>query len=473
MIQFVLLCAGVTAILFFSSFHLFDSPETWMDEGLIIQSAVGLLHTGEAALPVAPGIFEPAWYITTGFPLTLPLAAAFAFFGVSLEAARLVMLAFLLCFYAVLFLYARRAIGGTAAWFGFFLLVFFAPIYGNGRNVLGEIPGLLFMLLAFLPLLYGGELTRTKVLCIGAGAGLAVATKPIFILFLPALLVTALLHRREFSLRTAFPFGALGVAVPLIVWFFLQFDGVGISQVLAIYANPHAVDIKSAIAANVHRLFAEGQPLYFFMALVAWCASYAVRRIRREAVSFAEESLLFFSVFVAFAYLRTAGYYRYFFPAQIFVLLYLPQSVLYLARGRARMVSLAVIACLCGLVLFQAYETAFRSWTAVHYNSTRTETLARYVAGLPAKAKIFVYQAPEAVPFLSGRAVYQYAEITPTIRFGEAYVPLILSGEVPRIITRADLFEAHRTDLFAHYVLSGEADGYAMLVHTALSGQSR
>ncbi|MDP2665213.1 MAG: hypothetical protein Q8P23_00995, partial [bacterium] len=151
-------------MLFFSSFHLFNSPETWMDEGLIIQSAEGILETGEAALPIAPGVWEPAWYITTGFPLTLPLAGTFAVFGVSLEAARLVMLAFLLCLFIAFFLYARRAIGGVAAWLGFFLLVFFAPIYGNGRNALGEIPGLLFLLLALLPLVQDGAITRSRAL---------------------------------------------------------------------------------------------------------------------------------------------------------------------------------------------------------------------------------------------------------------------------------------------------------------------
>ncbi|MEK7201360.1 MAG: glycosyltransferase family 4 protein, partial [Patescibacteria group bacterium] len=40
------LCAGL--VLFFTLFQLFESPETWMDEGLIIQSAQGLLHTGKA-----------------------------------------------------------------------------------------------------------------------------------------------------------------------------------------------------------------------------------------------------------------------------------------------------------------------------------------------------------------------------------------------------------------------------------------
>jgi len=184
---YVLFAVSFSLVVFFSSFHLFESPQTWTDEGLIIQSAEGLLHTGRAALPVAPGVFDQGWYITTGYPVTLPVAGMFSIFGVSLEAARLVMLAFLICFFAALFLYSRRAIGGTAAWFGFFLLVFFGPLYGDGRNVLGEIPGLLFIVLSLFPLIRGEVLTRKESMWIGVWAGFAVATKPIFILLLPAL----------------------------------------------------------------------------------------------------------------------------------------------------------------------------------------------------------------------------------------------------------------------------------------------
>lgn len=454
-------------VLFFSSFHLFDSPETWLDEGLIIQSAVGLLHTGKAALTVAPGVYEPAWYITTGFPLTMPLAGAFMVFGVSLEAARLVMLVFLICFYITLFFYARKAIGGRVAWLGFFFLVFFAPIYGDGRNALGEIPGLLFILLALLPLMRGGELTRNRALLTGAGAGLAFAAKPIFILFLPALLLVSVLRHQELKLKKVFIFGALGVLIPTAVWIFTQFDHVTFSRVLAVYANPHEVNIGSAIVANLKRLFTEMQPLYFLGALALWAVSYVVRRFRRETISITEEILLFFSVLVFLAYLRTAGYYRYFFPAQVFALLYLPQSVLYFMRGRSQFFSQIAIIFLSGLILFQAYETTFRSWVAVHYDSMRTVSLERYFANLPAGEWIFVYQAPEVVLFAGAHPVYQFVQITPSIRAGDAYAFLVLSGRMPLVITPVDFFQVHVRDIFSQYTITEIIDNYVILIPKA------
>lgn len=460
----VLLLVGFALVVFFSSYHLFESPETWMDEGLIIQSAQGLLHTGKAALPVAPGVFEPAWYITTGFPLTLPLAGAFMVFGVSLEVARLVMLIFLLSLYGALWFYARKSIGGILGWFGFFLLVFFGPLYGNGRNALGEIPGLLFILLALMPLLRAGELTRTRALSTGLCAGLAVAAKPIFILFLPALLLALLLRWNELELRKVFLWGVVGVIAPLVIWASLQFDQATFSQVLSVYSNPHDVNIGNAIVSNAKRFFTEMQPLYFFGALIMWTVSYGMRRFRRETVSLTEEVLLFFSVLICIAYLRTMGYYRYFFPAQIFTLLYLPQSLWYLVGQRGRLFSHIVIVFLCGLILFQTYETTFRSWTAMHYDSARTETLTRVATLFPPEENVFIYQAPEIVPFMAGHSIYQYVEITPSIRAGERYISIVLSGEVQRVITPADFFRAHQTDIFSYYDISKEMDSYVILI---------
>lgn len=464
LLQRTLLCASVVSVLFFSCFHLFESPETWMDEGLITQSAVGLLHTGKASLPVAPGIFEPAWYITTSFPLTAPLAGAFSVFGVSLETARLLMLVFLLCFYAVLFLYTRKAMGEVAAWLGFFFLVFFAPIYGHGRNVLGEVPGLLFMVLALLPLLQEGPLTKRRAVWIGLCAGLAFATKPIFILFLLALLLVLVVRSAELNVHNVFVMGLVGVLIPMAAWVYLQFDSAAFSQVLAVYANPHDVAIGGAIVANVKRLVTELQPLYFLVALMLWTASYVVRRIRRHTVGPAEEIALVFSLLVLLAYLRTAGYYRYFFPAQVFAVLYLPQSLIYLTRAYGATMVRAAGPMILGCILaFQAYETFFHSWTATHYASARTASLNQYFSALPSDSTIFIYQSPELVPFAINHSFYQYVSITPSLAAGRDYASMLTTGEAGLVMTSVDFFTAHMTDIFARYELAHAIGNYVVL----------
>jgi hypothetical protein len=464
-IELALLFVGFVLVLFFSAYKLYESPDTWMDEGLIIQSVQGILETGKAALPVAPGVFEPAWYITTGFPVTLPLAAAFAIFGTSLEVARLVMLVFLIALYVMLWLYARKAIGGLAAWFGFFLLIFFAPIYGDGRNVLGEIPGLLIMVAALWPLVKGGPLTRSRAIWIGIGAGLAFAAKPIFLLFVAALFLSLLLRHKEVGLKKVFFFGVLGALVPLAVWGAIQFDHFSLSRVLEVYSNPHDLSITNALLTNIKRFFTELQPMYFLGALLVWVVSYGMRRWRKEAVPITEEVLLFFSVLIFLAFLRTAGYYRYFFPGQVFALLYLPFSLWYLVGKKSVSFSRGVIVVLCGLVVFGAYQTVFHSWVAEHYNSTRTQTLEQYFASLPKNEELFVYQAPEVMTFGTGHPLYQYVEITPSIRAGEMYKDLVSSGKVQNVLTQTEIFNTNRTTIFAHYTVKETFDSYVVLQH--------
>jgi hypothetical protein len=463
--EIALFVIGFVFVIFFSSYKLFISPEPWLDEGLIIQAAQGILETGRASLPVAPEVFEPMGYITTGFPVTLPLAVVFGVFGLSLEAARLVMLLFLIIFYFVLWFYSRQAIGGVAGWLGFFLLIFFAPIYGNGRNVLGEIPGLLMMFLSLLPLLSPGILTRKRALLSGVGAGLAVATKPIFLLFLPALLLALVIRHHDLKLKKVFIFGAFGVIAPILLWAFLQFHEMTLASLLAVYANPQDIGIQSAIAINLKRFFTESQPLYFLVSLVIWFASYGVRRFRRESIPIAEEALLFFAILVFIAFLRTQGYYRYFFPAQVLSILYLPYSLWYLIGRRSQLFSRLVIVGLCLLILFQAYETSFHSWVAVHFNSTRTVSLENYFANLNAKEEIFIYQAPEVAVFAAKHPFYQFTQITPSLSFGNSYVSLVKSGSVSQVITPADFYESHKSDLFSRYTISSQLDSYVVLLH--------
>jgi hypothetical protein len=464
-VEKLLLFVSFSAVVFFSTYQLFESPETWMDEGFVIQSAQGLLEVGTMALPISPNEYEPAWYLTTGFPLLIPLAVAFGVFGVSLEIARVVMVAFILVFFILAWLYARLHIGKMAGWFGFLLLVSFAPLYGNGRNALGEVPGLVFILLALLPLLFEGSLTYKKTIWIGIFAGLAAATKPIFLLFILALFVVVLLRRKELGLSVPIFFvGSFFVFIPLVAGAAIQFGPTNILQILTLYANPHHLDLGSTVLANAKRLVTELQPLYFLTAIVIWAASYIARRVRRESVSAVEETLLFFSIFTLAAYMRTAGYYRYFFLGEVFTLLYLPQSLWFLVKDRSAFFARGIIVALIALISYQLYETTFHSWIATHYSSTRTATLKNYFAELPLNTETFIYQAPEVVSFVGSHPFKQFAQAVPLVYAGEKYQRLVLNGTAPKVITSQDFFEPRRGDVFSHYDVSQKIDGYVILV---------
>lgn len=459
----IFLCVvACCAIIFFSTYKLFESPETWMDEGFIIQSVVGLLYTGALALPVAPGVFESAWYMTTGFPVVLPLAGAFALFGPSLEVARVVMVLFLFSFFAAVWIYARAVFSERISYLSVFFLICFAPIYGNGRNVLGEVPGLLFIVLTLSLLLPKDPLTPRRATLLGVGAGIVVATKPIFILFAAALIVVLFFRRDEYALQKQLKFFLLGAWVPVCFWYVLQFGDATIPQILTLYANPHTIPLLDALQSTMVRFYTEAQPAFFLMLLIVWAVSYGIRRFRREPVSAAEEVLLLFSVLVLCLYLRTAGYYRYFFPAQVFALLYLPNAALYI--GRQMRIRGFVIAGLLGLLLLLSYETLFRSWVAVHYRATRTEALAQYFATVPADQSLFIYQAPEAAPFALGHQFYQYAQVVPGLHAGAQWAPKVLAGDAAVVLTSQGIFGAQKDTTFAKYRISETIDDYVILV---------
>lgn len=459
----IFLCVvACCAIVFFSTYKLFESPETWMDEGFIIQSVAGLLATGALALPVAPGVFESAWYMTTGFPVVLPLAGAFALFGPSLEIARIVMVLFLFSFFAIAWIYARTAFKEWISYLSIFFLLCFAPIYGNGRNVLGEVPGLLFILLTVLLLSAPGPLTPMRAVLVGAGVGMVVATKPIFILFAIALVAVLFFRRSEFALRNQFKFFLLGACIPALLWYVLQFGDATISQIVTLYANPHTIPLLDALKSTMTRFYTEAQPAFFLAMLLVWAVSYGIRRFLHEPVSAAEEILLLFSVLVLCLYLRTAGYYRYFFPAQVFALLYLPSAALYI--GRQMRIQHIVVVGLLGLLVFLAYETAFRSWVAVHYDATRTEAFIKYFATVPADEELFIYQAPEAVPFALKHRFYQYAQIVPGLHAGAGWAPQVAAGTAAKVLTSRGIFGAQKETTFAKYEIFETIDDYVTLV---------
>jgi len=122
----------------------------------------------------------------------LPIAGAFALFGVGLLQARLVMVAYLLAFAAAFYLLGRR-LGGRAVGLVAVALLVSAPgpsVIEYGRQALGEVPGG-FLLAAGLLAWFGAWTTPTlgRLALAGLVLGLATATKHVYLLALgPALL---------------------------------------------------------------------------------------------------------------------------------------------------------------------------------------------------------------------------------------------------------------------------------------------
>jgi len=455
---------GVLA--FFSLNKLTESPPTWFDEGIYLQAAINDSLHGAQELQLAPGTFSSTAYVTGGFPFLKPISWVFSLFGIGLLQARLVMVFFIFGCCATYFLLMRRLFDWRVALASLALLVTFPPLYGQGKNALGEVPGLFYLGIFFLSLV---ELEKCDFegpwwyLLGGLAAGLTVSTKPIFFLLGGAILIGALLKRKTITWHWhEIIVATLAFIVPFSYWFLHQFFGTdSVSTVLSYYANPYSIpDLNKEMFVNALRFFHESSPMYFLLLMAFWCSAVALRMYKRSRISVTEIVAFAFAILVWLAYLRTAGWYRYFFPAEVVALVFVPNALYVLSgyfksRNIRDMLPLVIIAL---LLIAQCYQLVFGSWVAVHNARRTTHDLQAYMATLPKNSSFFVYNVPAAVIFLPNQNYYQYLVITPSKALGTSTVPVIANVTQYLVIGENDWGTAS-TSRFSSFMQVKDIDG--------------
>ena len=143
----------VGALLVFLAFYnLSDYPTTWFDEGVHLHVPQTLVRYGEYADRSSDGFryFGPT--LGVGPAVMLPIAGVYQVFGIGLLQARVVMA---LYFLAALYLFYRLARVLDGPWVAAAALAFLVgspavAMAETGRQVLGEVPGLFFLLAGLL-----------------------------------------------------------------------------------------------------------------------------------------------------------------------------------------------------------------------------------------------------------------------------------------------------------------------------------
>src|SRR3989344_5340559 len=441
---------GVAVLFWFSLSNLTETPPTWMDEGIIIQTARNFSISGISGIRIDPQTIVSAVYVTTSYPVTLPISGIFRIFGVDLLNARIVMVFYIILLVFVALFWLRKNIQNNilVIILALFFIVTFPHLYGHGKNVLGEISGLffLFMSMIFVELAYRSYLDslskfKHKIiytsLCL-IFIGLTVVTKPIFILLLPTLFIALIINLKQIRMIVAtresiilFLTGILAFLIPIIFWLFFQFHGETLVEMLSIYANPHSAVIGTSIITNLSRFITERQPIYTALLILIWTIVLVVRHKRKEKIKLSEIVLWSFTILILLAYLRTVGYYRYFFLAEFIALIMFPSNILYFASSRnTKFIAVAICSLLIGV---QSYGLIYTGWTARYKGNTQSLDLKNFLKESPADKEIFVYQAPELVTFIPHENYSQFIEITPTIQVGKSSLDRIAGG-LPSII---------------------------------------
>ena len=232
----ILVVAGVAAVVFLAVFRLADYPITWFDEGSHLHVPKALLNLGVYADYSSDGLryFGPT--LGVGPTVLLPIAVMFKLFGIGLLQARLVIVAYLLVSLYLFYRLARTFDNGTVAALALAFLVSSRSIalLETGRQVLGEVPALCFLLAGFLVWFsaWDGRNDRRLVVA-GLLFGAAVITKyQILLAMMPAFAASLALNHlyyRDGETRV-FVWPASVTAAVFVVW----------QLILVVYLGPQS-----------------------------------------------------------------------------------------------------------------------------------------------------------------------------------------------------------------------------------------
>ncbi|MCX6787208.1 MAG: glycosyltransferase family 39 protein [Candidatus Kaiserbacteria bacterium] len=469
---------------FFATYHLTESPPVWYDEGFYTQSAANLAMYGQIGLRIAPDVIEPpSKLITVGYPLIYPLALAFKIFGISILVARSVMVFYIMAFIAACYFLTLRLFGRNLALGTLALLVTLPTLYGNGKSVLGEVPGLMYLTLFLICFVHARSSSAQKYFWLataGLFAGLCVATKPTFLLLLPAVAIGACVEWRRgtFNIKELLAASLTGL-IPVLYWVVTQFRTEdSFSTILIEYSNPYQIkDMLHVILINISHLFTDIGPLYLTIMLCIWAGALLIRYRKREKIPTEEIMVLIFSILSILSYVRTAGWYRYLFEAQALSLIFFP-SALFVATTfasekicilmqrivlhipDAKKITIAVIIILTAL---GAYQILFNSFTAESYDSHKTAFLEMYFGNLSPSTTFFFYNVPETAFFMRGVNYYQFIDSGAGWPIGKEELTAIPEGKADEIILGTDAYAKIDADSFASYKVATKRHDYTIL----------
>jgi hypothetical protein len=221
---YVGIIASVAVVLFLALYNLTDYPQTWFDEGSHLHVPKTLIRFGVYADYSSEGFRYYGPTVGIGPTVMLPIAAAFRLLGIGLLQARLVMVLYLLAAVYAFYRLARVLGGRRLAWVATALLITSrgVSLFEYGRQVLGEVPGFLFMIVGLLVWFTAWERASWKRLgVVGLLLGLAMVTKNQYLLVLAPTLGLAwlanLIYYRALPQRTFIVPGVVAAAC-FAVW---------------------------------------------------------------------------------------------------------------------------------------------------------------------------------------------------------------------------------------------------------------
>lgn len=401
-IIFSILLAAVVAV---SLPNLTTKPRLWYDEGINIEFAKNFLDFGKLDAVIAPGQFSglTRFYQASGYPLSLPLSLFFGIFGSGPVQARSYMLCWMVLALASIYIFVKKLAGKNQALLVSVLVATFASFHDNGRAVMGEIPGFVFMLWAVYWILW-----KDSYLMSGLLFGLAVSAKPsVYISVFPAILMLLIMNKENFW-KNGFKIIA-GMAPPFLlrIWFVMPdiFSLVAWKEVAGLFRNPFGSGISpwSYFLDNVSSIPRTYTVLYFGLFIAVILLDY-LRQAEKDPVY--RKFFIFSITYIFFAflyYLKSPGWLRYVIAADLLTYILFVIALKRLLSALFKKDSIFYLA-VFSLAVFQIFH--FFTAAKIFYSNSE-EAVIGLVNTEYKNDTIGVFNVPEIADFVPAERKYQ------------------------------------------------------------------
>ena len=253
---------GLLAVYFFVFHNLTRFPAPWFDEGSHLHVPKTLVTYGVYADISSEGFRYYGPTIGVGPTVMLLIAAMFKLFGVGLLQARIVMALYLLAAIYLFYRLVEHLAGNRVSWIALALILSSRSVLflEYGRQLLGEIPGFFFILIAlylWFSKWNGNDWKRLSL--IGLLFGLAMITKYQYLLFLaPTLILSWFLDIFYYKTSTHRNFLVPGIiaAGSFGIWQLLTLQYLGPSTAMENLALLRASAEGAAFNFNLNQLAA-------------------------------------------------------------------------------------------------------------------------------------------------------------------------------------------------------------------------
>ncbi|KKT25834.1 MAG: hypothetical protein UW11_C0023G0024 [Parcubacteria group bacterium GW2011_GWA2_43_9b] len=469
--------SAIIWVLFFSWQTLTTRPRLWTDESINIEMARNFSLFGKLDVIVKPGVFSGHQAIlqSTGYPVTASLALFFKLFGFGAVQARVYMLIWMALLLLLLLVFVKKVFGAFGAPWTILLIAGLAPFYANGRSVMGEIPGFIFLLLGVYFLWYRNDNRFIS----GVFFGLAAVARPsVYLLLLPALALGVFLQKDR-PVKRLLSVGS-GMILPVVGWLLLAMpDPLALSEwagLVSFYKNPFGgMSVWGNMSQNFFWLFQHSTLLYF-NGLVA--VIMAAIFLNHDFYGRHKNFLNFFIAYYIFAllyFLKSPGWLRYIIAGQLLVLAVLPPAwaaIIDKLKFKEGAIKKALVGVpLLFLIILQLFHLLYRS--DLFYSET-PQKVAEFINAQPADKTVGIINAPIVSALINPAGKWQIIKLLGLPVLGEnplALPPVDLPDLIVSVKGSAD-FKEYENVAQEHYLLLksiGEYDIYELF----LGGEKR